>query len=158
MPNRHCVLKLKSKKQILRRSTSQNDIVTQSVFRREDGAFASAAAVAACIVYNRAVNLRLFSPELVEKTALGHLVKKSPINEIIGLDLFGTGIDLCDVIQDRLKSLRPDRQPRLQGFDFCVVTGFEDLTVVNPQLFAQDFEGKVFVACAESLRLPPSRA
>jgi hypothetical protein len=98
-------------------------------------------------VYKRAANLGFFSPEIVEETALGHLVKKSPIDKIIGLDLLGTRIDLRDVIQHCLKSLRPDRQPRLQGFDLGVITGLENFTVLNPQLFAQDFKRNSLSVC-----------
>ena len=47
--------------------------------------------------------LRFFSPELAKETALGHFVKKSPVNEVFGLHLLGPRIDLRDVIHHRLK-------------------------------------------------------
>jgi hypothetical protein len=42
----------------------------------------------------------IFLPKLVKETALGHFVEESPVDEILGLDLLGPGIDLGDVIEN----------------------------------------------------------
>ena len=45
-----------------------------------------------------ASNLRFFSPQLVEETALGHFFEEAPVDEFFGLDFLSPGISLRDVI------------------------------------------------------------
>src|SRR5215204_4423072 len=84
--------------------------------------------------------LLLAAPQVIEKTAFLHLVEIAPVDQLRRLDFLRAWISDSELVEDGLQRVRAHVESRLHRFDFVIVRGLENLSVVEPQVFCQDLK------------------
>ena len=77
-----------------------------------------------------------FTPNLIPKATLFHVIQKPRIGQLLRFHLLGPLIGLRHFIEDRLEGLGFKRQARLHHFNLSIVGRIEDRAVIDAQLLA----------------------
>jgi hypothetical protein len=77
-------------------------------------------------------------PQFVKETAFLEPFKVAPIHQFLWPDFLGAGIDLCRLVEDRLKGLRLEFQSGFHDLDLLVIGSVQHFSVAYAQLFAKE--------------------